>query len=240
MKAICCFLLAVAAAFSTPQANVDRVTALERQIASPQPLGITDPSAPSRHLQQILSRPEFAKSLHGPSAWERWKRQMERWLEDHLAKIFKAAAQHPTTSQIVFWAAALGALGLISFVLFRIFTSEERTGWMTQPATNAYSTTSSDWFRAARLAADGGEHNKAIQCLYWAAVVHLQDRGALPKTSGLTPREFVRAARDNAIATELRKLTSALERFWYACMPASSEDFATCMQQVEALRGKAE
>lgn len=238
MKAISCFLLALATAFATPEANPDRVTALQRQIASPQAHDIADPSKPSRHLQQILSRPEFAESLQGPSAFERWKRQAEAWFSDHLARLFKAAAQHPTTSQIVFWAAAISALALITFVLFRIFTGDERKNWMTPSAQNVHSTGPGDWFRAAHLAADGGDYNRAIQCLYWAVVLHLQDVGALPKTIGLTPREYVRAARDNAAGAELRKLTSALELFWYACVPASSEDFAACVRFADALRGQ--
>jgi hypothetical protein len=225
---------------NTQTNNVDRLAALERQILSPEPAGISDPSAPSRHLRQILSRPEFAEIVRGPSAWERFKRHLDAWLHDHLAEIFKAAAQHPATSQFVFWAACVGAVGLIAFVLLRMFSRDERTAWSASSSQNSNLTNSADWFRAARVAADAGQYNKAIQCLYWAAVADLQEIGALPKTTGLTPREFVRAARDNPIAFELRKLTSALERFWYARVPANSEDFADCTHYVQALRGESE
>jgi hypothetical protein len=239
LKAISCFLVGLAVAFASPETNSNRLAAIERQIASPQVLGVADPSAPAKHLQRILSRPEFAESVHGPSAWERWKRQIDAWLSDRLSRIFKAAARHPATSQTVFWIAAVGAVGVIAFVLFRIFRRDEYTGY-TSPVQNAISTTSRDWVRLARLAADAAQYNKAIQCLYWAAVLELQDEGLLPKSTGLTPRELVRAACSTAVGNELRKLTSALERFWYASMPASSADFTACMQYVDALRGKPE
>lgn len=173
--------------------------------------------------------------MHQPSAWDRLKQQIGEWLLKQLAAIFKAAAQHPTTSQVVFCVAAVGALGVIAFLLFRLFWSEERTSLSVSPSVPATERNFSQWIAAARAASQSGDLNKAIQCLYWAAILSLENAGMLPRTTGLTPRELLKTVRARSEAVELRHLTSSLERFWYARVPATEDDFAACVRSVEAL-----
>lgn len=208
--------------------------ALQQQLLSPKPVGV--PIAVAKHnLKQILAQPEFSALTRQPSWWDRLKLAFEKWLSEHLQSLFKAMAQHPTTSQIIFWAAAVGALALIAFVLFRIFASEERRAWIPTAAAGSRQRNSTDWIRAARTAGRASDFNKAIQCLYWAAVVWLETAGVLAKTNGLTPRELLRSIATRKEAGEFRNLTLSLERFWYARGSATGADYAACLRSLEAL-----
>ncbi len=173
--------------------------------------------------------------MQEPSAWERWQRQIGVWLGKKLENLVKSIERHPTTSQAIFWAGALGSLAFIAFQLFRLF----RTGHSsTAPVPNAgalVAQNATEWLAAARSAADGGDLNRAIQCSYWAAIICLQSAGTLPKSAGHTPREFLRAIQLTHATQHLRSLTAALERFWYGRLPATAEDFNAFLQSVEAL-----
>ena len=195
-------------------------------------------SLAQQQLKEILSAPEFSETVHGPSAWERLKQQLMQWLGAQLEGLFKALGRHPTTTEIVFWGAALGALGVIAFLLFQLFRRREKASWSSSAAEVGPSQTWNEWLQGARSASERGDLNKAIQCVYWAAVGWLQNAGTLPKTAGLTPRELLRGAAGKSI--ELRSLTSSLERFWYGRTPASMDDYMTCLRSFEALGCKVE
>ncbi|HEX4749480.1 MAG TPA: DUF4129 domain-containing protein [Bryobacteraceae bacterium] len=208
--------------------------ALEQQVLSPKPLGVS--VAIAKHgLKQILAQPEFSAMTRQPNAWDRLKTLIGKWTLEHLHNLFKAIAQHPTTSQIVFWIAAVGAVGLIAFLLFRLFARDEGSAWIYPSTSHAPQKTSADWILAARSASQSGQLNTAIQCLYWAAVLWLETAGVLAKTNGLTPRELLRTIAAGSEASELRNLTSSLERFWYGRSPATPADFAACLRSLEAL-----
>jgi len=233
LKAICCFLLLlcfISGALAAP----DRTASLAQEIAAPKPLGVSM-QAVRADLKQILSAPEFSETVHGPTPWERWRRQFIEWLARRLEGLFKAIAQHPGTVQIVFWLAAVAALGLTGFLIFQLFRREERILWNTAAAVPLPSGGAREWIRAAQSAQAKGDLNQAIQCLYWASVAQLQESGALPKTPAHTPRELLRAARAGSLASPLQRLTAALERFWYARITAAPEDFARCLEDAAAL-----
>jgi len=213
----------------------DRTAQLRQSLASAEGVG-TGVSIPARQqLEGILAAPEFAEKMREPSAWERWKQQFAVWLMDWFGNLFQSIARNPTTSQAIFWAGALGSLALVAFYLFRLFRGDEMT---IRPAFNVEAPrtrSAADWIAAARSAAGRGDLNTGIQCLYWAAIVFLQTAGTLPETGAHTPREFLRALPLTNSTDELRSLTSSVERFWYARMPATAGDFAACLRSVEAL-----
>ncbi len=199
-------------------------------IASPKTSRVSESFA-RQQLKEILAAPEFSETVHGPSAWERLKQQMLHWLGAQFEGLFKALARHPTTTEIVFWGAALGALGVIAFLLFQLFRRREKVRSHQSAADATPGQSWNEWLKGARTASERGDLNKAIQCVYWAAVDWLQNGGTLPKTAGLTPRELLQTGK----SVELRALTAALERFWYGRMPASMDDYMTCLRSVEAL-----
>jgi hypothetical protein len=235
LKAICCFLLVSCVAVAESQvAAPDRSTALDHQLSSPLVAGVNIASAKVQ-LSGILSRPEFRRISREPSAMERWKKALEQWLSRRFARMFNALAQHPATSQLIFWIAAVGACGFLAFLLFRIFGESRASTWGPRPTSGPGAPIPSNWVMQALLASERGEFNKGIQCLYWAAVNFLQASGALPRAAGLTPRELARKAQATSVSADLNTLTGSLERFWYACLPASAEDFAACVRCLEAL-----
>jgi len=225
------------AATNPPVPNLEaRAIRLRQALMSPNPAleGGVDESARGK-LKAILAAPEFAQTMREPSAWERWERQFGAWLGKKLEFLIRSIARHPTTSQAIFWTAALGSLALIALQLFRLF----RTGAISPPQLpNAESPSvqsSAEWLSAARSAAQRGDLNRGIQCSYWAGIVCLQDAGTLPKSAGHTPRELLRALQVPAATGDLRNLTLSLERFWYGRTPATADDFAASLRSVEAL-----
>jgi len=230
-------LLLVSAAVAQPPQ--DHSLAFEQSLKSPLPVGVAEREA-RKELKQILSQPEFSQVMRPPSPWDRLKQQVVGWILKQFADLFKAVAKHPTTSRIVFWSAALGALGAIAFLLFQLFLNREKSMLNLSGAPQAPTHTSDEWIQAARSASQEGDLNKAIQCLYWASIVWLQSAGTLPRTAGLTPRELLRAGTAKKDTAALVSLTSSLEKFWYRRMPATADDFAACLRSVEALGCKLE
>jgi Domain of unknown function (DUF4129) len=231
------FLLASVSADCQPASALietqDRVSELRQNLTSGELPARS--SYARQQLKQILAMREFAETMRGRSAWERWKQQLAAWFEKLFAALIGSIAKHPSTSQAIFWAAALGSLAVIAFQLFRLF---RRDGVLKLPLADAgliSRQNTPEWIAAARSSAERGELSKAIQCVYWAAIAQLQSTGSLPKTAGLTPREFLRDLRAASASESLRSLTSALERFWFAGRPASADDFAACLRAVQGL-----
>jgi hypothetical protein len=208
--------------------------ALRQQLVSPKPVGVSIDVA--RHnLRRILAQPEFSALTRQPTWWDGLKSAIAKWMTEHLLNLFKAMAQHPTTSQIIFWAAVAGSLAVIAFVLFRLFAPDGTGRSVVLPASVSQRRTSVDWIRTARSAAQSGDLNKAIQCLYWAAVSWLETAGVLNNTSGLTPRELLRSIAATGEAAEFRNLTLSIERFWYGHGAATTADFSACLRSLKAL-----
>ena len=107
--------------------------------------------------------------------------------------------------------------------------------WAASAAASVATGNALEWIRAAESARVRGDLNQAIQCLYWASVAQLEQAGVVRTTAGVTPRELLRAVPVLAFSPALQHLTAALEQFWYARIPAAPEDFARCLQDVEAV-----
>jgi hypothetical protein len=218
---------------------------LEGFIAEP-PRAAADDRA---KLNKILSRPEFA-SAGPPNALERLRDRVRAWIGDFLNWLFSFTASHPSTSQILFWVALVGAVSFLVLWMVRLWSRDIQS--LKLPTPNQISgeaRTWEEWVRAARMAAEQGDSQQAIHCSYWAGVIRLQGVGALPSDRTLTPREYLRsfapgnfapAASDNNVAgpnsrQPLAALTQALERFWYARRSANNEDFRESLRHLAAL-----
>ena len=200
-------------------------------------------------LNKILSRPEFAGAAP-PNALERLRDRIRAWILDLLERLFSFTASHPSTSQILFWVALVGAVSFLVLWMVRLWSRDIQS--LKLPTPNRISgeaKTWEEWLRAARIAAEQGDSQQAIHCAYWAGVIRLQGVGALPSDRTLTPREYLRnfapgnfapAASDNSAAGPISRqplaaLTQALERFWYARRSANNEDFRESLRHLAAL-----
>ena len=185
-------------------------------------------------LDRILARREFA-GIGPPSAWELLRERIAAWMADLLRRIFEFLGVDSASGAILFWVLLAGAVGALVFLLLRSWMRGERTEPLTSAGRGVHARTSLDWIRTARAAAEQSDWRRAIQCAYWAGIVHLEEAGTLPRNRAQTPREYLRLLAPSASSTPLGALTTRLERFWYARSPAGAQDFAACLDSLEAL-----
>jgi hypothetical protein len=101
-----------------------------------------------------------------------------------------------------------------------------------------------EWVQEARAAAARSDYGQAVRCVYWAGVARLvEDRPARIRFTD-TPRErlHVLAQPYRNIAPlpaeqlePLRRITTRLERHWYAKQRASEHDVQQAFEDLEAL-----
>lgn len=183
-------------------------------------------------MRAILARPEFEHELP-PSAWERLRDAIGRWMAQVFGRLFKAVSDH-TPATVMFWGLLTIALGVILWVILRrtrLQTSLHLSGTAVPLATRTWD----DWILAAQTAAQAGDLRSAVQCAYWAGVTRLQASGVLPKGGTRTPREYLRLLKTQTENSPFRMLAGTLERCWYACVPATPDDYQNCLRSLEAL-----
>jgi len=194
----------------------------------------TAPASARVQLDRILARREFA-GVGPPGPWERLLQFIGGWILGILRKIFDFARQHPTGETILFWLLAVTAAGVPVFWLLRLRVGKRRTA-PSQAEQPVPDWSWQQWVVLAREARELGDARAAIHCAYWAGVVRLQDARLLPRDLTRTPREYLRLMPDRESAyAPLAALTSALERFWYADLPAGPDDLRESLNHLEAL-----
>lgn len=191
----------------------------------------------SASLRQILARPEFAPPPP-PSPWQVYRDRFDAWLLDLWRRMLKGSGR-VISGNVVFWAALLGAIGLL---IYWVVSSLRQRPDLLNLAVLSYSrgaAQTEEWLAAMRASAAEGDWRKAIQCAYWAGIARLLAAGALPSTSGRTPRESLRllsaANAHSSAVPALRALTQALETFWYGCASATAADLAVCTGSLQDL-----
>lgn len=175
-----------------------------------------------------------------PNAWDRLLARIGAWITDLLGRIFGFVAHESGASRFFFWLLLLAATATLGFVLVRVWNRDARAPSLPTFAGPLTLRNWEEWILAARAASASGDLARAIQCAYWAGITRLQDIGSLPQDPTRTPREYVRLLAphlpDAALrGSALRSLTSSLERFWYARLAATADDFTACLNSLEAL-----
>jgi len=215
---------------------------LRNQIESYDEEAIGSPTARSE-LDKILAGSQFEK-VRPPSPWELWRQRVNSWLIRQVDRFLRSIARHPIGVKILFWLLLAGGVAFVAFLVYRLFLRRDRVNEFHTTPTPVAAHSWQEWVRAAREAAARGDYREAIHSAYWAGVTRLQDAGALPRDRAKTPREYLRAlAAPRAEAadfhekfrTPLTKLTTHLERAWYAHRGAGSDDFTDTLHQLEAL-----
>jgi hypothetical protein len=185
-------------------------------------------------LTRILSRREFA-AARPPGPLELLLQRIGTWLQDLLRRLFAWTKQSPFGGEIVFWLTGLAAIALLAVWLFRFWTAKSSLPPLARDLAPAVLTWQ-QWVSLAQQAIAQNDSRRAIQCVYWAAVVHLQTLRVLPEDLTRTPREYLGMLPDHAAArASLAALTSSLERFWYAQRPITPADLRDSFSHLEAL-----
>lgn len=195
-----------------------------------------DTSARDR-MRSILSQPEFAGS-GPPGALKRLQQRVSNWIGNLFRDLFQSLGRHPTGAQIVFWAALLGAIGWLIWWLVRRGRMDIGLH-LSGGEHSILKRTWEDWIGAAHNAARQRDFRAAVQCAYWAGVSRLQSTGALPDDRTRTPREYVRALGSD-LGQPFRALVQMMEKCWFACLPATEQDFGTCLRLLGELGCKAD
>lgn len=213
--------------------------------APPAPAGVSSArtarvsdSIARAHLKRILARPEFRDEAP-PTAWDRLRERIDAWILDFLRRIF-TFANDTGAGRFFFWLLLAVGTAVLGFLLVRFWNRDRGVPALPAFAGPVKLRSWEEWILAARAAAASSDLRRAIQCAYWAGIARLQEIGSLPADPTRTPREYVRLlvphSRDAALrGSALTSLTSHLERFWYARLAATPEDFTACLSSLETL-----
>jgi Domain of unknown function (DUF4129) len=194
-------------------------------------------------LNKILSGPGF-QGVRPPSALELLRRRVGAWAGRMFMKLFGKISRHPVGAEILFWLLLLGGVTFIALWLFRYSSSRDGMNALRPASSIVTSRSWQEWIRAARQASARGDLREAVHSAYWAAITRLEETGALPRDRTKTPREYLRLVNLTGADSSgsranykepLAKLTSRLERIWYANRVANPEDFYDSLRQLEAL-----
>ena len=204
---------------------------------------LPDPHQARSELDRILAKPQFA-AVHPPGASELLRRRVVAWLFRMLDKLFGGMSNHPFLGKSLFWLIMIGGVVCIAFWLFRFWSRRERLQALQPSELLTVTRTWQEWIRMAREAASRGDFREAVHSSYWTGIVWLEDAGVVPRDRTKTPREYLRMLSDPAPGElsprpvhrePLAKLTSGLERIWYANLGATPEDFQDSLRQLKAL-----
>ena len=193
-------------------------------------------------LEKILSRREFA-SVHGPTKWDLLRQRINRWIEELLIRLLSRIGRHPTGASGLLWLMVIAVVVWLAMTLFRYWTQRAVLEELQAPESATFTRTWQEWIQIAREAAARGDFREAIHSAYWAGISYLEDGGVVRKDRTRTPREYVRLVSTSTqfvssgrrMREALSALTVVLEQVWYGRRPASQQDFADAIQNIEAL-----
>lgn len=205
-----------------------------------------DPAVASAQLEQILSRPPFNERPREPSWLDLLIERLFEWLFGQLEPVAEpmvdAASGAPGT--LVSWLLIGLAAALIIAVLvvwLRGLRRATRAGaTLPSPAELAARDTADAQAQAATLARSG-DFRGATRLLALAALLWLDERGALPYNPHQTNREHLQRLRERpALSAGLAPVVETADRVWYGDAPLDAAGYATVERQVAELRRAAE
>lgn len=183
-------------------------------------------------LDAILSRSEFS-AVRPPSAWELLMQRVRNWFLDLLRSVLGFVG--PSGQTIVYRLAIGLAVAVLFWWLYGAFV-RKKIAVPAVPIDIGRAQSWEQWLKAARAAADRGEHREAIHLAYEAAVSRLQHDRLLPRGATKTAREYLRTIpADGNSHASFAALTSSLERFFYGGRDAAREDVDESFSQLKEL-----
>ena len=193
-------------------------------------------------LEKILSQREFG-SVHGPTKWDLLRQRVSRWIQDLLIRLFSQIGRHPMGANVLLWLMVIAVVVWLAMTLFRYWTRRAALEELQAPESVTFTRTWQEWIQVAREAATRGDFREAVHSAYWAGICYLEDGGVVRKDRTRTPREYVRLVSTSTqfvgsgrrMREALSAQTVVLEQVWYGRRPASQQDFADAMQNIEAL-----
>jgi hypothetical protein len=191
--------------------------------------------------QKILAGAEFQREP--PTLWDRIKEKIGEALVRLFVGIDHVTSQSPWLGRTLEWLLFIAAaVGLVVWGLRAVQRQRLRVALGGEPLRTAERTRErDDWWRLAEVEAAKGAWREAIHAVYWAAIVHLENRRAWRHNPARTPREYVRLLKPGSPEQrELRGLTGALEKIWYGQQEAREGEYHEARESFERLAAGAE
>jgi Domain of unknown function (DUF4129) len=212
-----------------------RLKAMEQQAEElSHPSEGVNPGQAEEKLRQILKRREFQEAT-GPSAWDLIRARINRWIFDHLMKLFEMLHISQKTGNAIGWAVLFFAVVALFYVVYRWLTKS------TEPVelhaeVEPVASDARHWVREALAAADRGDFRDAVHCAYWASVAHLEDIHILPRDRARTPRESLRLLEQHPKEQgTLQVITRRFELIWYGYRPVTAAEWAGTKSELEKM-----
>lgn len=241
-----CALLVVLAAFSAgarASSSAPATAVQGAKAASPAALTSSQRaqfSTARAAAERILATPEFQQPT--PSLWDRAKAKVLEAIVRLFTGIDRVTTQSPWIGRTLEWLLFVAAaVGLVVWVMRAIQRQRLRVELGGDAAKAAeWARKSDDWRRLAEQEAGRGAWREAIHALYWATVSELERRRLWRQNPARTPREYVRLLKPGSPEQrELRGLTAALERSWYAQRAATAEEFGDAKESFDKIAARA-
>jgi hypothetical protein len=191
--------------------------------------------------QKILAGAEFQREP--PTLWDRIKEKIGEALVRLFVGIDHVTSHSPWLGRSLEWLLFIAAaVGLVVWGLRTVQRQRLRVALGGEPLRVAERASErDDWWRLAEVEAAKGAWREAIHAVYWAAIVHLENRRAWRHNPARTPREYVRLLKPgSAEQRELRGLTGALEKSWYGQQEAREDQYHDARESFERLAAGAE
>jgi hypothetical protein len=189
----------------------------------------------------VLARGEFQRGV-GPTWWDRLKARALGWLGRFFTGVAAVGIAAPWLGRLLEWLFFVGAaVGLLFFMLRNAARQRLRISLGDAALRGtAWDREANDWAEQAEQHAAAGEWREAMHCLYWAAIVALEERRAWRHNPTRTPREYVRLLKPGTAQEQgLRRLTQIFERVWYGLRDANAEEYAEARSMYEGLAARA-
>jgi hypothetical protein len=186
--------------------------------------------------ERILTRAEFQRPE--PTLWDKFKTKVGEILIRFFLGVDRVTTKSPWVGRALEWLLFVAAaVGVLVWVLRTVQRQRLRVALASEPAKRtAWDQETEDWRRLAEREAAKGAWREAIHALYWAAIVHLEQRRAWRHNPSRTPREYVRLLKTGSEEQrELRNLTNALEQSWYGQREPDELEFSEARESFDRL-----
>jgi hypothetical protein len=190
--------------------------------------------------RKVLAGAEFQRPE--PTWWDRFKQKVGEILVRFFLGVDRVTSQSPWVGRALEWLLFVAAaVGVLVWVLRTVQRQRLRValgGQAAQATTRSRET--ENWRQLAEREASRGAWREAIHALYWAAIVHLEQRRAWRYNASRTPREYVRLLRAGSEEQrELRALTNSLEQSWYGHREPNELEFGAARESFDRLLANA-
>jgi hypothetical protein len=196
--------------------------------------GAANANQSEEKLKKILERGEFQDAA-GPSAWDLARARINRWIFEHLLKLFRLFNIRRETGNAIAWGILLVAVVALFYGVYR-WVAKCTRGIEFRAEVEPNSSDARHWIQEALAAADRGDFREAVHCAYWASVAHLEDIRLLPRDRARTPRESLRLLEQHPKEQGiLQAITRSFELIWYGYRPVSAAEWAGTKKELEKM-----